>query len=120
MRGFEREDAPPALAIGDVQLHALARVVAQCSEHRTRQLGQWKLVLGGLTKSDQLEAEAEAALWIAAKQAVLLERDSQSVSSGAREVRCLLERGEIERGTSERAQNENTFVNDANSAYTVH
>ena len=120
MRRLERHDAAPTITIGDVQLHALAGCIAQPGQDRAGDLGHWELVLGGSTQADQFESEAEASLRIASHESVHLECDSQSVGRRSRQTRLVLQARQVERTAGQGAEDGDPFVNDADTAYTVH
>lgn len=117
--GFEGDDAAPSIRVGDVELHALARVVAQRREHGASDLRQRELLLRGARQTNQLEPEAEPSLRIAAHQPVLLEGDRQPVSRRSRQAGRFLQTGEVLRGAGQSAKDHNPFVNHPDAAYTV-
>ena len=74
-----------------------------------------------LARADQLEAEAEAALRIAAHQTVLLERDGQAVGRRPRQAGLRPAARPGRAGPPARApQDEHPFVDAPDAAYTVH
>ena len=79
-----------------------------------------RLVLSGLAEADQFEAEAEAALRITPNEAMHLQRNRQPVSGRSRQPGLVLQRRKVERRASDGPKDENSFVNDADTAYTVH
>jgi hypothetical protein len=59
-------------------------------------------------------------LRIPTDQPVELQGHGQAVGGGAGQAGRVLQRGEVERFPSQGAKDENPFVNDADTAYTVH
>ncbi len=117
---LQRDDAPPAVGVGHVQLHALTGVVAERGEDRPGDLGKRELFLGRVTEPDQFEAEAEPTLRIAAHESVQFQGDGESVGGRPRQPGRLLDAGEVEWIAGQCPQDQNPFVNDADTAYTVH
>ena len=75
-------DADPPVALAHVQLHALARVVAQPHEHRPGRVRPAASAVGGLPQADQAQPEGEPTVGVPAHQPVRLERDGQPVGRG--------------------------------------
>jgi hypothetical protein len=117
---LERDDTTPAVGVGDVQLNTLASFVAKSSQRRASDLGQRKLILGGATEADQFESETEPTLWIASDETVQFEGNGEPMGGCPGQGGRLLQVGQVEWTTSQGAQDENPFVNDADTAYTVH
>ena len=72
----------PAVAVAHVELHALARLVAQPLERGAGDLGQRRAVGRGPAQGDEAQAEGEPAVAVAAHEAVGLEGDGQAVGRG--------------------------------------
>ena len=121
VRRLQRHDAAPTIAVCDVQLNTLAGRVAQRCENRSGHLGERELVLRRPTQADQLETRGRTGpADRGAPSPCDFERDRQPVGGRPRQPGLVLQRRQIERGTGERAKDENPFVNDADTAYTVH
>jgi len=75
---------------------------------------------GQPAEADQFQAQAEPAGLIAAHQPVTFEGHRQTMRRGARQAGCLLQLGQVGRAGGQGAQHGHAFVDDTDTAYTVH
>jgi 3-isopropylmalate/(R)-2-methylmalate dehydratase large subunit len=73
-----------------------------------------------MSQANELEAQTEPAQRVSTHEMVRLQRYGKTMRRCTREIRRSLQASEIERTIGQCAQDERTFVDDANAAYTVH
>ena len=117
MGALQRHEATPGLTLADVELHALADLVAQPFERGPGDLGEGKLGTGGARERDEAQTEREATTVVAPHQPVRLEGDGQPVRRRSRQAGGRGEVGERERAIGfEGSEHRNALVEDADTA----
>ena len=92
VRRLERHHAAPPIAVGDVQLHALAGRVAQRVQRRPGELGERELLLGGAGRGGSARSPRQKRpSSIAAHQPVLLEGHGQAMGGRPRQTGGVLQ-----------------------------
>ena len=112
--GLQRDHAAPRRALAHVQLHALARLVAERLQRRAGVLGEREPVGGGPPQPHEAEPEREPARGIAPQQSVRHECGGEAVGGGPGKAGRRLQLGQTERAVGlDGAQHDDRLVEHA-------
>ena len=91
VRRRKRHGAPSSFTVADVQLDALARLLAQFGETRPGRAAIGKRLAGDVAEGDEAETETEPAGLVATQQAVAFEGHGEAMQRRPRQPRRRLQ-----------------------------